>query len=285
MLGLSDMSWLPDEGDNEDQRDSDQHYQTRQCGHSIEISSITGKVDWTVPGLPVLTVPLVLGVSQGKEVAISTLHEDLPHDGPVTLLCKSSCYIHYEGEQLFLIWEWEPMNVLDTYGADWAGDYVESVTSDERDKSSEEEGDDVVVLLEESEDDDDEPNMTHTVGFKVMGVTAKNARQDALLDAKYQMSQGHTVHAVVQPEPMNAHDRNAIQVVIGVGDTIQCVGYIQRELTQYVHPAINQNKIKHVSIEHIRFRAFNPPGYYMRLLITKRGRWHNDVVRKSICAK
>ena len=264
------------------EEEEENRYQTRQAGKSHDIVSVEDVVEWTVPGLPVLTLPLAICKGgKGETIAISLLQEEeeLPAQGPFTIFCSSSCYITLQEEQCLLLWKWEEMR--------WMTDDFQNIPpyldSDSDECSSEEEGDDVVDLLDDEEDEAIEG--THTAAFKVLGVTSKIVRQDHLYAAKIHMADGKNVEAVLQQEPSNVFDPNAIQVVVGVGDSIRCVGYIPNELTKYVNPAIQGKKITSVQIQHITFRAFNPPGYYMRLLVTKRGRWNNEVIRKSIHAK
>ena len=56
-------------------------------------------------------------------------------------------------------------------------------------------------------------------------------------------------------------------------------GYIASELTQYLHPLIETDKIVDVSLEHIQFRvSFSRMGYYPKVLITRKGAWEKFVV-------
>ena len=61
------------------------------------------------------------------------------------------------------------------------------------------------------------------------------------------------------------------------------MGYIQHELTKYVKDAISNGKLLSTEIEHIKFRVhWYRVGFYMKLLITKRGTWDNCVLLKSL---
>ena len=295
---MSDVLWTPEERDQEGSNSGSGSgslhdvppYFTRQAGKAITVQTVTKVAEWTVPGLPVLTVPLLIGKDEcGKLLAISLLgtdeQDDLPAVGPFNLFCRSSCYIEYEDEQHFLLWQWEMMESLSDADASQESSTTLTSSSDEWERSSEGEGDDVVILDEDTQDQEEAAASIHTVGFKVLGVTAFRQRQDMLYAALNIMSQGQNVDVVIKPEPSNPHDAKAIAVVVGVGDEIGTVGYIPKELTKHVHPSLTNKSIMKVAIEHIKFRAFNPPGYYMRLLITKRGRWHNEVVRKSLCTR
>ena len=78
------------------------------------MQTVTKVAEWTIPLLPVLTVPLLIGTDEcGKLLAISQLGTDeqdnIPAVGPFNLFCRSSCYINYEEEHHFLLWPWERM--------------------------------------------------------------------------------------------------------------------------------------------------------------------------------
>ena len=90
-----------------------------------------------------------------------------------------------------------------------------------------EEGGDNIMLLDDEEDEKIEG--THTAEFKGLGVTATLARQDHFYGALMHIADGKKVEAILQQEQSNVHDPNAIQVVVGVGDTIKCVIYCECE--------------------------------------------------------
>ena len=48
--------------------------------------------------------------------------------------------------------------------------------------------------------------------------------------------QQNLLYVVIKPGPSNTYDSNAIAVVVGVGNKIDTVGYIPKELTKHVHP-------------------------------------------------
>ncbi len=101
------MSWAPEDGHQvlENDRDGDSSvsssslpYLTKQAGKIVVVNHVRAVVEWTVPGLPVLTVPLLIGIDEAdKPIAVSLLgceeKDDLPVEGPFNLFCRSSCYI------------------------------------------------------------------------------------------------------------------------------------------------------------------------------------------------
>ena len=59
------------------------------------------------------------------------------------------------------------------------------------------------------------------------------------------------------------------------------VGYIAKELTQYVHPVLNDPSLN-VEVKKIRFCAiYRMIRFYVTIEITKRGLWDDAVVRAS----
>ena len=87
----------------------------------------------------------------------------------------------------------------------------------------------------------------------------------------------------IQEEPENEQDRDAIAVHVNYNTGWHRVGYIQHELTKYVKDAISNGKLLSTEIEHIKFRVhWYRVGFYMKLLITKRGTWDNCVLLKSL---
>ena len=80
-------------------------------------------------------------------------------------------------------------------------------------------------------------------------------------------------------EPTNEKDKNAIAIDINHGSGFFHCGYIASELTQYLHPLIDTDKIVDVSLEHIQFRvSFSRMGYYPKVLITTKGAWEKFVI-------
>ena len=60
------------------------------------------------------------------------------------------------------------------------------------------------------------------------------------------------------------------------------MGYIAKELTKFLHPLIALKKITDVEIKHIKFRtAFKNIGYYITIIITRKGPWGTKVIAAS----
>ena len=61
------------------------------------------------------------------------------------------------------------------------------------------------------------------------------------------------VSAYLAPEPENEKDSKAISVQIDYGKGKKHVGYIAKELSQFIHPLLRSDSITKVEIEHTKF--------------------------------
>ena len=88
----------------------------------------------------------------------------------------------------------------------------------------------------------------------------------------------------LKAEPDNLYDRNAIAVYIMASSEYKKVGYLASELTQYLHPLLNDPSLG-VSVNKIRFcTTFLMIGFYLTLNIIMKGLWEKQfskVVVKS----
>ena len=123
----------------------------------------------------------------------------------------------------------------------------------------------------------------YTFPFKALGSALHNEIQDSLEQSVLTMNeQQNQVTARLQPESTNDYNSNAISVHIDYGEGFKAVGYIAREVTGLLNALLSDNKIISVDIKHIRFRTtFQNIGFYITVLITKRGPWDENIVRKS----
>ena len=184
---------------------------------------------------------------------------------PMEVTFFSSCNITIGDEDFLVLWE-----------------FSAPTTSDE----SPDHGEDLDEVTEsdiETNDEDDEAelnNMIHCLPFKVMGVTYNTQYQTHLEAAK---AVGlDSVSARIDGEPGNANDSNAIAVAINYGTGWVKVGYIAKELTQFIHPLIAEGKIVRVDVKHIKFCiVYMRVGYYITITISRKGQWEQQVVRAS----
>lgn len=90
------------------------------------------------------------------------------------------------------------------------------------------------------------------------------------------------VLARIRPDPTNEFDADAIAVELNYGAGWKLVGFLLRNLTQYVHPVINSQKLLSVQVGRIRFQThWQTPGFYVKLLIKRKGMWPKEVVSAS----
>ena len=131
-----------------------------------------------------------------------------------------------------------------------------------------------------SSDHDDE---VCSVNFKCLGSTRQVAHQDALQAARDALLTRQPLHVRLEFEPENEIDANAICFEVCIDGNWKRIGYVARELTQYVRQAIDSGKIISVSAQWIRYRYWPNSGFgfYAAVTVTKRGRWHYEVYRKS----
>jgi hypothetical protein len=149
-------------------------------------------------------------------------------------------------------------------------------------------GDDLSDLDVSHSSDEDERNdevqcdTLHTLPFKVLGSCYSKERQNTLETAcEYMYEYNRPVLAKLVAEPDNIHDSNAIAVYIMYSDYYEKVGYIAREMTQYVHSCLNDPSFR-VSVKSIKYRTkFSLLGFYLTLDLTKKGLWYKQVETKS----
>ena len=100
------------------------------------------------------------------------------------------------------------------------------------------------------------------------------------------MKVGETVSAMLKPEPENEFDREAMGVHLDYGNGPCLIGYIPRELTKYLYPSLKTRQITQVKVEDIRFgTSFSKFGLYIKISITRIGRWDPFAVRASLSVR
>ena len=184
---------------------------------------------------------------------------------PVDISCSSYCKIVVGGKKHRVFWTWartSDTSEIDINSSDDSGDELGS--------SSE-------IDNENSED------VLHTVPFKVLGSAYFVERQKCLEDVhKLLYERQVDVNAKLVPESNNKYDKTAIAVMLLLDNEWNKVGYIPTELTRFLHPLLNHNKITNVSLKHIKFRTtYQKVGFYATIEITRGGAWKQSVVKAS----
>lgn len=89
----------------------------------------------------------------------------------------------------------------------------------------------------------------------------------------------------LEEKPENIYDENAIAVFLKSSDTYVKVGYIARELTCYVQPCLSHPNFNE-KVLNIRFRTtFLMIDFYLTIELTKKGMWHQQVMKASKSVK
>ena len=115
-----------------------------------------------------------------------------------------------------------------------------------------------------------------------MGTCYSRECQKALEEAnEYLYEHNRPVFVKLVKEPKNPHDKNAIAVHLMSSSDYNKVGYLASELTQFVHPLLEDPSLD-VSVNKIRFcTTYLMIGFNLTITITKRGLWEKSVIKAS----
>lgn len=227
-----------------------------QTEMEVTISSVEHAwFPWKIPSFPVLTLNfkrVKYTLSNGQQCN-GVVNKDIDIE-PGKFSCTSHCTIRVNNEELIVLWILSPLKSA-----------TKSVAC---------------VEVESVDEENDSCTGEHTLPFKVMGTCYWTSRQDALEEAyEYLHEYNQPIFTKLVEEPENVNDNNAIAVYVMASDEYKKVGYIARELTTYLKPIM---KSLDVEVKHIRFSTtFSTMGFYLTIEITKKGRWHKDVVAAS----
>lgn len=144
-------------------------------------------------------------------------------------------------------------------------------------ESLQQEGD----LSTESDLTDAEDDMLDTVCCKCVGVTRDPSYQQALEAAYKQLEEGINVDVKLVPEPNNPYDSQAISFQCLVNQSWKIIGYVIRELCEYIHDAIAKHSIVEARLSWVKYKVIRTtgPGYYAAVNIIRKGQWPS-IVRK-----
>eukprot|EP00058_Branchiostoma_floridae_P016722 XP_002602210.1 hypothetical protein BRAFLDRAFT_76899 [Branchiostoma floridae] len=254
-------------------------------------------IKWSPPCFPVLSLTFIQAtVSVNSQLKPSLFrasdHRILLHTTPFDIVVRESCTITVENIEQFVVWGWDFVYLLSTSNEDILSQASQSTMSStctvlESDYISETDSEPDLDVCEEESDLEEDSLDPQELPFKVMGPTYYRRRQEVLEEAHEAMIvNNRTPKADLAPEPDNTFDPSAIAVRIYTDNGAEKVGYIQKELTQYIHPLINTNRLGGVRIGKIAFRVdWYLPGFYIKLMITKLGKWDSAVLKKSFRVK
>ena len=256
----------------------------RQATHNSQVLNVIevdrdGMFSWTVPCLPVLVIEWTKGKANCdghvKEVLFQSSDPRLRLlSTPFQITTSSSCIITIGNAQYIVIWEWDCFDIRS-----------EQSTSSANSSSGDENLVENIRRLDiDEEEEEEEDFVLHTLPFKVMGVAYKTERQNHLKAAfmKMEEDQNFVVKAMIEPDPDNEFDANAIRVLIDYGTGFKHVGFIAEELTKFVYRVLNSRRLQHASVYQIKFRTqWAKLGYYMTLLLSCKGEWPPQVLKAS----
>ena len=211
---------------------------------------------WTIPCFPVMSVDFVRAKASINDTHMDCLIKKDANIHLGELCCTSYCTISIEKKEYTVLWEFTQPEV----------------------------GRAQVLHNSINIESDDESNMNvqHSLPFKVLGTCKSVGRQSILEEAcSYLNEYNRPVFVQLEREPDNAHDSNAIAVFVMTDNDFYKVGYIASELTQYVHPCLDDPSFE-VSVKNIRFSTtWMMVGYYITIELSKKGLWHKNVVKAS----
>ena len=226
----------------------------------LETSGLEDYFEWRIPGFPLVCLHFqkVKFKYDGREYCGVVKQEDNITIG--TIRCSKNHVIVWEEQAYTVLWEPQLVQIRMENGAAAAVN-------------------DLNVRNEKLE-------AIHTSLFKVLGVCHHVERQKVLEQAyEFMYEYNRPVFAKLEKEPDNLYDQNAIGVYIMTDDEYCRAGYIASELTQHVHPHLNEHDFD-VSIEKITFcTKFLRVGFYLTISLSKKGPWHKDVVNASTKVK
>ena len=185
---------------------------------------------------------------------------------PGTFTCNSHCEIEIHGEKYTVLWKLVPVKSTSTSGE-------KSHTASNTVSDDDLEEDDLVQPPDGTK---------HCLPFKVLGTCHHVVRQKALEEAYiYLEEHNRPIFAKIEAEPDNPHDKHVIAVYIMSSSDYEKVGYLAKELTQYVHPVLSDKSLD-VTVKKIRFcTTYRMVGFYLTLNITKNGLWDKKVINAS----
>lgn len=219
----------------------------------VEITEVEESCfEWRIPSFPLICLHFrkLKFLYNGIEYYGLVKQEENISIGMTT--CPNNHTIILQGKNYIVLWE--PITIQHTTEA-------------------EHESDDLV---------DVESGVMHTLLFKVLGVCHSVERQKTL-ERAYQLlyEYNRPVFSKLEKEPDNVYDSNAIAVYVMTDDSYDKVGYIASELTQFVHPYLNTPDFN-VSVEKVTFcTKYLLVGFYLTISLSKKGLWHNEVIKAS----
>jgi hypothetical protein len=261
-------------------------------GKLVTITALGEEINWTIPLFPVLTLKFVVVELEGGHLAvIKSSDRSKLKSFPTIIDCWSTeCQITIGINTYTVLWDWELHKESETQrdGAtrrdeEPENDFLDSLLGLNEHAHRPEES--FSSGSPESDFSDDEESLvcSHELPFKVMGVVHNSDRQKHLENA-FETIYGEQKEVLVRirPDPTNKFDADAIPVELDYGSDWKLVGFLLKDLTQYVHHVLNSRRLLSVQIGHIRFQTqWQMPGFYAKILVKCKGMWQKEVISAS----
>ena len=180
-------------------------------------------------------------------------------------------HLQLPSEGVFVVWTWD-------INTESEGEELDA----SREFESEDGKDDDYESDSQSNEEAAAVPMTHTVTFKCIGATKTRELQIALKTVSDILASGNHVPVELFPERDNPYDSRAIAFKALIKDDWHTIGYVVREVTEYVHNAIAKNEITCVKFSWAKYLiswSRTGPAYYAGVDITVLGRWPDAVVK------
>ena len=181
------------------------------------------------------------------------------------------------GTGVFVIWTWQWEHGTVTATSEEVTSVYDSVDDSFCDNDLE------IVEPEGSPPDVSKDTKPHTVIFKCIGATRDDSYQAALKAARDKMESGEDVPVIMEPEPENIRDPNAIVFKCLLDGHYVRIGYVVREISQEVLQSLEKEVIgvKFKWIKYMSIWTMSGPGFYAGIAVTKKGRWSSKVIKSS----
>jgi hypothetical protein len=231
----------------------------------IEITAVEdGIMSWTIPDFPVITLNFKkVTFHNGDTEAKGLVNSSETITAFTKYQCTKHCIIKLPDEQLYtVLWQIKPKRNARNVSITSNGNAEGNTTP--------------VQSLK-----DNPGTQKQTLPFKVLGTCFSKERQCILEEALDHIENNRYLDVDLVHESTNVHDPKAIAVLISTGNDFEKVGYLPRELTEFVHPLLNSGDIE-VEVKRIFFKmTYLRVGFYMTINITKTGVWDDVVLRAS----
>ena len=192
------------------------------------------------------------------------------------------------GDDVPVIWKWESekedySDSDDDEQPENNEDRIAAITLDPSINRTASEESGTSMQREEEGDADENEEELSTASFKCLGAVKQEPHQAALERAREMILSRNKPAVKLVEEPDNRVDPNAVCFHVRLENgSWERIGYVAKELTEYVKRAMHEGDIRNLCVKWIRYRYWpGGCGFYAAISITRRGRWEHIVMQKS----